>query len=615
MNTASFRRKIVYLVCIAVLLIPLYSLGQPMSERGGEVTNQGGKLSQLRLRHDIGQASLGEIEPASTSMRLATVGLRGVAATILWYKAQDYYKMKYWDRFAATLDQIALLQPHFVSVWDHQAHALTYNTSVEFDDYRDRFEWVKRGIYYLVKGTRYNKRQPALQYNLGIYNGQKIGVADERAQYRELYRNDDEFHDFLQESGVDIRNASGVEGKPDHWLVGGLWFLRAYGLVEAGAPTRKSLLHFYSEAPKTTLRYSEAIASEGYFDSTAKFAWQRASEEWRDYGNRDIPHTSGLLIRLNGLEDKNRAFDEAREAFNEITKDELKAFEDSVREKLTDAQIAAMMVDRSERNREQYELAKAAEDMLTISPMVLAAKVPPERRVEAVELAKALERAKRERDFIEDYRNQSNYLYWAVRADSEQSDLTLAARQLLYDAVEFVNQGQLDQAELRYEAAWKGWSEVFRRFPIMLKEEIADEIEREVFRYRQAFDIELDDAFPLAEFLAFREAYAGGGLEWELDAVLQRWSQQQAMMTEEEREAFARELTAALRRMREMAAEDEVAPDLPVPDEFRPRPAPKTAEESTAEAAARAAESGDAGDAGDDGPREESPTGAEAGQP
>jgi hypothetical protein len=71
-------------------------------------------------------------------------------------------------------------------------------------------------------------------------------------------------------------------------------------------------------------------------------------------------------------------------------------------------------------------------------------------------------------------------------------------------------------------------------------------------------------------------------------------------------------LTAALRRMREMAAEDDVAPDLPVPDEFRPRPAPKTAEESTAEAAARA---GDAAESGVDAPQEESPPEVEAGPP
>lgn len=120
----SFWRKVVYVGIITSLLVPLFLLGRPTTTSG-----PGGVLAQLRAKHNLSQANLGDIDPASESMKLATLGLRGVAANLLWSKANEYKKTEDWDALSATLNQITKLQPNFISVWEFQAHNLSYNVS------------------------------------------------------------------------------------------------------------------------------------------------------------------------------------------------------------------------------------------------------------------------------------------------------------------------------------------------------------------------------------------------------------------------------------------------------------------------------------------------------
>ena len=58
----TFVRKIVYVLIMVVLLFPLYALS--------------GKLSVLREDNKLSQADLGEIDPNSEALKLATLGLR-----------------------------------------------------------------------------------------------------------------------------------------------------------------------------------------------------------------------------------------------------------------------------------------------------------------------------------------------------------------------------------------------------------------------------------------------------------------------------------------------------------------------------------------------------------
>ena len=151
-------------------------------------------LAQLRNEYDLSQAQLGEIDPGSVTIKLATLGLRGVAANILWEKATDYKMKKDWTNFGATLNQITKVQPNFINVWINQSWNLSYNVSVEFDDYRERYRWVIKGFDFLKDGIKYNDRQPGLPWEMGRMISQKIGKADEVKQYRRLFKEDDDFN-------------------------------------------------------------------------------------------------------------------------------------------------------------------------------------------------------------------------------------------------------------------------------------------------------------------------------------------------------------------------------------------------------------------------------------
>src|SRR5437868_14410301 len=204
-RSATFTRKIGYIAAIALLLLPIAALSQPATINVGKPGHSvGGKLARLRAQDNIAQAELGEIDPASETMKLSTLGLRGVAANILWWWANEYKKREDWDKLEATVNQIIRLQPNFVEVWDFQAHNLSYNVSVEFDDYRMRYQWVKKGIEFLILGSHYNRDEPGILRQVGWFVGQKIGRADEHMQFRRLFRDDKDFHETFRENGVEV---------------------------------------------------------------------------------------------------------------------------------------------------------------------------------------------------------------------------------------------------------------------------------------------------------------------------------------------------------------------------------------------------------------------------
>src|SRR5437870_10198879 len=99
MANKTFRRKVAYLAAMIPLLIAIAALSQPATVNPGKSGHSaGGVLAQLRSRYNLAQAELGEIDPASETMKLSTLGLRGVAANILWNWANYYKKVEDWDK-------------------------------------------------------------------------------------------------------------------------------------------------------------------------------------------------------------------------------------------------------------------------------------------------------------------------------------------------------------------------------------------------------------------------------------------------------------------------------------------------------------------------------------
>ncbi|MEM6692405.1 MAG: erythromycin esterase family protein, partial [Planctomycetota bacterium] len=303
MNRNSLiRRKLIYVGIALAMLIPIYQLGLP----AGGAAGTSGQIAQLRDKYNLSESDLGEIDPASSTMKLATLGLRGPATTLLWAKADRYRILHEWDRWRATLNQIALLQPHYEKVWEHQAHAITYNSSIEFDDYRQRYEVVREGTEFLTRGVRQNREAPRLIWYTGQFYGSKLGVADEKRQFRRLFSEDTELHESLIEQGIaaDSPDARGPEGKPDNWLVGRLWCNYGYDLVDSGIPLRRiTAINFYEKGPKWRLKHAESISEEGILDERTLNAWRLAAVDWQAFGERSMPTTQDFTVQIDRYEE------------------------------------------------------------------------------------------------------------------------------------------------------------------------------------------------------------------------------------------------------------------------------------------------------------------------
>ena len=278
-----FQRKIIFLALICALLFPLFALSQPATTKSA-----GGQLAQLRTRYKLSEADLGQIDPTSVSMKLATFGLQGAATNILWTRAIQYKEREDWTNFDATLNQITKLQPHFVKVWDFQGHNVAFNISVEFDDYRDKYRHIIKGFNLLKDGIRYNEKSARLIRRLANYIGIKIGRSDEKKFYRPMFAADRDYHapPRNQNPLTGTRYEDRPENLTDNWLVSKWWYQQAQDLIDSGITPIGTMNPFiiHADAAMQQMQYANALEADGNFGTEMQNAWKQAAREWLAYG-------------------------------------------------------------------------------------------------------------------------------------------------------------------------------------------------------------------------------------------------------------------------------------------------------------------------------------------
>ena len=450
----SFYRKITYLVLIAVLLFPISYLGSP---RTTEV--DGGRLAQLRADYDLGQSDLGEIDPASETIRLATLGMRGVAVSMLWTKANEYKKKEDWTNFRATLTQLSKLQPYFIKFWQYQAWNLTYNVSVELDDVRDRFHYVKRGIEFLKKGITYNRDSPYLLSELGWFIGNKIGKADEVKEYRRLFKNDPDFHP--EDRPLDRR---------DNWLVSREWYEKSIEAVENNYSLigKKNPALFFSDPGRAQINYSEAIEKEGVFGEKARSAWATAEKLWTSFGNLEIKSSLGPRIQLGRMEEVEEETKQLQEQLNALSPGALEQAIQERKDALTPEQMALLQKPATgltdEESQQRYQIL----DDIVVDPSELAtyiAQNSPELAAEARRLSNRVVANDLKLRMTRTNEGVVNYNYWDTRCKLEQTVAALKARDRSYEARRvFKNEADLLRARELYEESFAEWAKVFEEF-------------------------------------------------------------------------------------------------------------------------------------------------------
>ncbi|HVX11870.1 MAG TPA: hypothetical protein VHC22_11865 [Pirellulales bacterium] len=487
MNRRSFIRKVIYILCIGLLLIPLSYYSQPASVGAANQAVGAGKLAQLREKYKISEASLGEVDPAGETIKLATLGLRGVAVVMLWEKAKTSQMKEDWDGLQATLDQLTKLEPHFLTFWRHQAWNVSYNISVEWDDYHDRYRWVKEGIKLLLQGRRYNDHEPLLIYDIGWTTAQKMGTADEKVQYRRLFREDDdpEFPNHRLRP----------QNRRDNWLVGQEYYNEAVRLVEDRDASihRMNPLVFYSEPAMCQIDYAIALEEDGVFEEKAKVGWMEADEYWTKYGAREMRSTIGIQYRLNDKEELEEKIAE--------TATELEAMAPDLRKTISDERLAKLPA-------EEREVLEAPPDRrdpwrafgimmkLNVNHRDFAERITGPQHDKAIELADEVTRMQQLAELINHEREVVNFAYWRLRCRAEKTDAALEARRLLYVGKGLYENAQFEEARENYENAFSEWRKVVDEFPAMVDDTIGGtSLEEAVKGYVDVLK-QLDEPFP-----------------------------------------------------------------------------------------------------------------------
>ena len=133
-----------------------------------------------RQRETLGltrTAIISNTPPVLAFTTVALGGFRGLIANALWMRTTDLQEDGKYFEAVQLADWITKLQPHFTTVWIHQAWNMSYNISVKFPDYEDRWHWVLRAIQLLRdEGMKYNPHEVMMYRELAWHFQHKMGA-------------------------------------------------------------------------------------------------------------------------------------------------------------------------------------------------------------------------------------------------------------------------------------------------------------------------------------------------------------------------------------------------------------------------------------------------------
>jgi hypothetical protein len=339
---------------------------------------------------------------------------------------------------------------------------------------------------FLMGGIRYNRDNPRLLWYLGWFVQNKIGRSDEYQQFRPLFREDEDFHQILDKY-IPVDQTNGPDNRPDNWLVGYQWMLKAQDSVDNKGQSLggKSPLTFHSSPSMSLMYYAMAIEEDGHLGEVGRRAWAKAGESWKEYGNRPIPTSYGFPIRLNDLEETDRQIAEMVRKLDELAPGVREKLRQKKLEKdLTDLQRAAFEKPTKQRSAKQNSLALEAEELLKVSDGEVADAAPAAVRDEARRLAGRIGQKRWHSIVIKRYRNIVNFDYWRTRCEAEQTDYALRAREHVFNADKAYEDLDLERAKEQYEMAWENWARIFEKYPLLLEDVSAEDVVDTVERYQ-----------------------------------------------------------------------------------------------------------------------------------
>lgn len=188
--------------------------------------------------------------------------------------------------------------PNDSPAWFRRAHQLSFNVSVEFDRNVTRYAWIHAGIDLMLDGVDRNPDSIDLVWMVAQTIARRIGEADDRVAFRQLFAGDKEIQQRLSKI-VDPRRDDTHSGTVDSWLVARRMFEYCIEATqETHLPKTIPPLLFYTRPADSQVRYAQALDEEGK-TAEAREAWKVAESLYRELGKRPIQITPDATVRLD----------------------------------------------------------------------------------------------------------------------------------------------------------------------------------------------------------------------------------------------------------------------------------------------------------------------------
>ncbi len=434
-------------------------------------------------------------------------------AEALFARVKQYHRDRDWHRLADTLDQLLDLMPKDTRIRKFVAWNQSRNLSAEANGVEGRYAWIRRGLQTLMDGIKLDKSTADHWHNTGWDLAFGIGTREESRQYRRLFANDVSFHDEISRH-VAVELALGPDGKPDNWLVGRLFFVRAAEMVQndGAALGDSSPLFLFVRPANCRSAYASSLNKEGRFDDTAIRAWHEAERDWRAFGDLDIPTNDGFSVKLNELD--REVADETR-LWNDFDR-----LQPGLRERLRSETLAtvpdtsrrAWEEPESQRTFEEMIAAREAEKAMQLTPEQLAKAVTGDNRSAAIRVGQQAIAASKRAKTIKMFRAMINFDAELLCCRWERSDVLIDARRATYEADQLLagvqtenDRARRDKAARLYEKAFDKWAKVISELGDVANEGfVRYDVLDAVDRYRQTIlnMAPLPDDFPIREKLA-----------------------------------------------------------------------------------------------------------------
>ncbi len=164
------HNRVIQIIAVLGMVLCLAGGGALM----GPIATQRAALQIDQADRAVRQAS-GQVV-VTTLASAATGAFRGLAADILWYRANKLKDEGKFQEANQLSEWITTLQPSFAQVWVFNAWNMAYNISVATYTPQERWDWVSKGVNLLRdRGLRVNPRSVLLYKELGWIFFHKIG--------------------------------------------------------------------------------------------------------------------------------------------------------------------------------------------------------------------------------------------------------------------------------------------------------------------------------------------------------------------------------------------------------------------------------------------------------